>query len=179
MIASFDSYYIVIIQEKDAWSICDFVVSNEDRLKRFFPQTLYQNLTPNLAKSFAAKKVKQSLANEEFVYLLKEKGSHQLVGIIYIKELDWEIKRGEFAYCIGYQFEEKGLTTKAVRLLSEYAFKTLGLKTLRIIVNESNISSIKVATNNNFTWKETLLKEYTPPGEDTLDMELYELYNEK
>ena len=179
MIVSFGSYFIGGIQEKDAWPICDFVVANEDRLKRFFPQTLSQNLTPTLAKSFVEKKVKQFLANEEFVFLIKEKKSLNLVGIIYIKELDWNIKQGEFAYCIGYQFEGKGLTTNAVKLLSKYAFDTLGLKTLQIIVNKENTASIKVATHNNFTWKKTLLKEYTPPGESPLDMELYELHYER
>ena len=49
MITEFDSYYIEAIQEKDAWSLCDFMVSNEDRLKRFFPETLEKNLTPTLS----------------------------------------------------------------------------------------------------------------------------------
>ena len=178
MIVSFGSYFIGGIQEKDAWPICDFVVANEDRLKRFFPQTLSQNLTPTLAKSFVEKKVKQFLANEEFVFLIKEKKSLNLVGIIYIKELDWNTKQGEFAYCIGYQYEGKGLITKSIKLLSDYAYKTLGLKTLQIIAHKENSASIKVATKNNFSWKETLIKEYTPPNEESLDMELYELHYE-
>lgn len=179
MIACFDSYYIDIIQENDAWSICDFVVSNEDRLQQFFPQTLAQNSTPTLAKAFTQKKVKQFLAKEEFVFLLKEKESDVLAGIIYIKELDWYKKQGEFAYCIGYQFEGKGKTSQAVNLLSTYAFEDLGLNTLQIIVHKDNIPSVKVAENNNFVWKETLKNEFTPVNEKPLDMELYELYNER
>ena len=55
MITEFDSYYIEAIQEKDAWSLCDFMVSNENRLKRFFPETLEKNLTPTLSKLFCEK----------------------------------------------------------------------------------------------------------------------------
>lgn len=179
MIASFGSYYLDSIQEKDAWKICDFVVANEDRLKQFFPQTLSQNLNPSLAKAFAQKKTRQFQLNEEFVFLLKENESRNLVGIIYIKELDWKQKQGEFAYCIGYQFEGKGLISKSIEALSKYSFEHLNLKTLQIIVHKSNKPSIKVATNNNFTWKETLLEEYTPPNSLPLDMELYELHYER
>ena len=34
----FENYGISPIQEKDAWRICDFVVSNEERLKDYFPK---------------------------------------------------------------------------------------------------------------------------------------------
>ena len=176
MLFDLDSYYIEPIKTQDAWNLCDFIVSNEDRLKRYFPKTLEQNLTPGLSKNFVQKKVKQFKLKEEFLFTLKEKETNQLAGLIYIKEIDSVKKQGEFAYCIGYPFEGKGLTTKAVKILSEYAFKDLSLKTLQIIAHKDNLASVKVAENCNFIWKKTLKKEFTPPGEIPLDMELYELY---
>jgi ribosomal-protein-alanine N-acetyltransferase len=173
---SFDSYRITPIHPKDGWSICNFAVTNEDRLKRYFPKTLEQNLTPDLSNIFVAKKVKQFDFKEEFLFTLKENEGHKLVGLVYIKEVDWNKKQGEFAYCIDYTFEGKGLTTETVKQLSEYAFDTLGLETLQIISHKSNIGSIKVAEGNSFTWIKTLKNEFTPPGEDPLNMELYELY---
>ena len=173
-----DSYYIDPIDLKDAWSICNFIVANEDRLKRYFPKTLEQNLTPDLSKLFVELKVKQFNLKEEFLFIIKEKESHAIAGLVYIKELDWIKKQGEFAYCIGYQFEGKGLTTKSVKLLSEYAFKNLNLETLQIIAHKENMASVKVAVNCNFIWKRTLKNEFTPTGEKALDMELYELYKE-
>tara|TARA_R110002049_G_scaffold21057_5_gene77535 strand:- start:2761 stop:3303 length:543 start_codon:yes stop_codon:yes gene_type:complete len=173
----FNTYYIEPIQLKDAWSICDFIVANEDRLKRYFPKTLVQNSTPDLSTFFAEKKVKQFELKEEFLFIIKEQETNQLVGLVYLKELDWTKKQGEFAYCIGYPFEGKGITTNAIEILSDYAFENLNLKTLQIIVHESNIPSIKVAENCNFTWIKTLKNEHTPPGERPLDMELYELYH--
>lgn len=175
---NFGSYYIIPIHPKDGWSICNFCVTNEDRLKRYFPKTLEQNLTPDLSNIFAQKKTKKFEAKEEFLFTIKEHETNTLVGLVYIKEINWNKKQGEFAYCIDYNFEGKGLIKKAINQLSEYAFKTLGLETLQIIVHKSNIASAKVAENNNFTWIKTLNNEYTPPGENPLHMELYELYNE-
>ncbi|PQV45270.1 ribosomal-protein-alanine N-acetyltransferase [Jejuia pallidilutea] len=175
---NFGSYSIVPIHPKDAWNICNFAVANENRLKRYFPKTLEQNLTPDLSNIFVEKKVKQFELKEEFLFTLRENKSNKLVGLIYIKELDWTKKQGEFAYCIDYNVEGKGIMTEAIQQLSEYAFKNLGIETLQIIVHKSNIGSVKVADNCNFTYIKTLKNEHTPPGEEPLNMELYELYKE-
>ena len=174
----FDDYTITPIHTQDAWGLCDFITTNKDRLKRFFPITLKENLTPELSKIFAEKKVKAFHLKEEFLFTIKAQNTEQLVGLIYLKALNWTDKHGEFAYCIGYPFEGKGITTNTVRLLSDYAFEHLNLNTLKVIVHKTNLASIKVAENCNFTWIKTLKKEYTPPGEPSLDMELYELYKD-
>ncbi len=170
----FENYYIEPIAEKDAWKLCDFIISNAERLKRFFPKTLEQNLTPDLSRIFVAKKVKELNAKEEFLFKLKEKKNRTIIGLVYIKELDWDKKQAELAYCIAYQFEGMGFITNSVEVLSDYAFDTLGLKTLQIIVHKTNPGSIKVAEKCGYTWQQTLLKEHTPLGENALDMELYE-----
>lgn len=175
---SFGNFNIQPIKTDDAWPLCNFISANEDRLKRYFPKTLQENLTPNLAQCFTDKKVKQFELKTEFLFTIKEKGSNSVAGLVYLKDLDWRTKQAEFAYCIGYQFEGKGVTTKSVSLLSEYAFETLNLKTLQIIVYKENLASVSVAKNNNFIWIKTLKNEHTPPNESPLDMELYELYYE-
>ncbi|MGC6429758.1 MAG: GNAT family N-acetyltransferase [Jejuia sp.] len=172
------SYYISPIALKDAWKVCNFVVANEDSLKRYFPKTLKQNLTPDLSNIFVEKKVKQFNNKEEFLFTIKKNETNALVGLVYLKELDWTKKQGEFAYAIDYNVEGKGIMTEAIYQLSEYAFAHLGIETLQIIVHSSNSGSKKVAEKCNFLYIKTLRKEHTPPGEDALDMELYELYKE-
>lgn len=174
---NFGSYHIKPIHPKDGWTICNFVVTNEDRLKRYFPKTLEQNLTPDLSNFFVAKKVKQFDNKEAFLFTINENESNKFIGLVYIKEINWNTKQGEFAYCIDYTVEGKGLMTEAIQQLSNYSFEKLGLETLQVIVHKSNIGSIKVAENCNFTWIKTLVNEHTPPGESPLNMELYELYN--
>lgn len=176
MITAFNGFEINPVQERDAWKICNLFIANEDRLKLYFPKTLEQNLTPTLSQLFVEQKIKQFKEKEEFLFTLKHSKTREIAGLIYIKEVDWKTKQGEFAYCIGYTFEGLGLTSKAIQHLSEYAFNHLGLETLQIIVNKDNLPSVKVALNNNFTWQKTLLNEFTPKDKRSLDMELYELY---
>jgi len=176
MLLSLDAYYIEPIKKQDAWSICNFVVSNEERLKRYFPLTLQQNLTPELSNIFIEKKVKAFNTKEEYVFTLKPKNSNKIIGLVYIKELNKKPNQGELAYCIGYDYEGQGITSKAINLLSIYAFDNLNIDILQIIVYKDNLGSIKVAKKCGFTWIKTLEKEHTPPNEEPLDMELYELY---
>jgi len=177
VIADFANYTIEPIHEKYAWRICDFVTINQARLKRYFPKTLEQNLTPDLSKYFVEKKLKQFGNREEFLFVLKEKENRTVIGLVYIKKIDWEAKEAELAYCIGYQYGGKGWMTQAIKTLSYHAFNKLGLETLHIIVHESNIPSIKVAEKCGFIWIKKLLQEHTPPNENPLDMELYVLHN--
>lgn len=176
MIASFNGFEINPIHEGDAWKICDLVNANLERFRRFFPKTLEQNLNPTLSQLFVERMVKEFNSKTVFLYTLKETKTRQLIGLIYLKEINWDTKEGEFAYCIDYNFEGQGLTSKAVKEISHHAFKNLGLNTLNIIVHKDNVSSAKVAKKNGYVWKKTLEKSFAPPGESPLDMELYKLY---
>lgn len=176
MITSIENISVEPIHVKDAWRLCDFCTINEERLKRYFPLTLQQNLTPDLSCYFVQTKVKAFEAKQEFLYTLKENETRTIVGLIYIKKLDWHIKQAELAYCIGYQYEGKGLMTQVIKTVSTYAFEELKLKTLQIISHESNFGSVKVAQNCGFVWQKILIGEHTPPHESPLDMQLYELY---
>jgi len=176
MIAQFDTFEINPIHSGDAWKLCDFIIANQDRLQRYFPKTIAQNLTPTLSEIFVNKKDKQFKNKEEFLFTLKHIQTREIAGIIYIKDLDWSTNQGEFAYCIGYTFKGKGIITKAIKFLIEYAFTELHLKTLKIIVHNTNRSSIKVAKTNGFKWIKTLKNEFTPIDENPLNMELYKLF---
>lgn len=176
MTANFNGFEINPIHLGDAWKICNFIIANEDRLRRYFPKTLAQNQNPTLSKYFVEQKVKQFQNNEELLFTLKQTETRELAGLVFLKELNWKTKQGEFAYCIGYTFEGQGLISKAIKILSAYAFEELGLETLQIIAHKNNIRSVKIALNSNFVWQKTLEREFTPNGEKPLDMELYELY---
>jgi ribosomal-protein-alanine N-acetyltransferase len=179
MIVDFNTYSLELLQEKDFWRLCNFIVANEDRFKLYMPLTLAQNLTPDLSTRFVKEKIALIKKNEEFVFVLKNKEENTIEGIFYIKEINYKIRQAEFAYAIGYQIEGKGYTTKVVQVLTSYAFEVLELKTLQIITHKTNIGSVKVAKNCNFSWAKILNKSFTPKGLSPLDMELYELYNER
>ncbi len=171
---TFDNYSIAPIHVKDAWRICDFVVANEAYLKDDFPETLKENATPTLAELFVAKKEKQFLKKEGFLFTVKENTNRTVVGLIYVKELHKRKGRGELAYCMGYQYAGKGIMTKALQNIMDWSFTTAGLDRLQIVVHESNAASIRIAHKLNFEFITILQKEHRRYNGEVVDMLLYE-----
>lgn len=174
-----DSFHIIRLQPEDAKSLSEMMLLNINNFKRYFPITLAKNESLNFSLNFIDEKSKQNESKSEFTFGIKEVSSSKIVGLIIIKEINWEIKQGEFAYCISSEYENKGWMSKAISLTSKYGFEFLGFNKFQIIAHKSNVGSCKVAENCGFKWKKTLLNEYTPPNENPLDMELYEIEYER
>lgn len=163
----------------DAEQLYRFMIENTERLKKFFPVTLSSNETLDKSIEYIKNKEKEIQQKVNFTFAIREIDSQKIIGLIIIKKIDWTNKIGEFAYCIGNTFEGKGLVSKAVRAVLKFANDVLELKTLQIIAHKTNLGSIKVAKNNGFIWQRTLIAEFTPTNELPLNMELFELKNEK
>ena len=73
IISSSEIIDVFKISKDDSWKLCDFIVSNEDRLLDFLPRTREQNLTPNLSEQFVSSKVKEFDTNNNSFLHLKEK----------------------------------------------------------------------------------------------------------
>ncbi len=176
---SSDQISISHLQLDDALQLNKLLVSNTQSFKRYLPKTLAENRTLESTNSYIIRKMQSAQIKEEFVFAIRDKYLYNIMGLIILKNIDWSMKKGEFAYCIGKRFKGKGLMTEAIKATTIFATEELGLKTIQIISHKSNLGSVYVALKSGFVWKETLPEEFTPINETPLDMELYELRNEK
>jgi ribosomal-protein-alanine N-acetyltransferase len=160
---------------KDASSLYSLMVSNVERFQLFLPKTLAQNMTLEDSRVYILKKNDEHKTKSQFTFAIKEKLTNSIAGLIILKNIHKDILQAEFAYCIGEQFAGKRLTSVAVSKVIQFANKELALSRFQIIAHKTNAGSAKVALNNNFTWSKTLIDEFTPEGQSSLNMELYEL----
>ena len=174
-----ENFIIDKLKATDANELHLFIMDNAERFSRFFPLTLSSNSTVEKSTAYIEIKEREIQQKVNFTFAIREINSQKIIGLIILKKIDWTKRIGELAYCIGSNFEGKGLVTKAVKAISDFAYNELDLKTLQIIAHKTNLASVKVAQNSNFIWKKTLLNEFTPINEAPLDMELYEYMNEK
>ena len=89
---------VSLLKPTDAWKLCDLITANENHFKKYLPLTLSQNLNPTLSEIFVADKLKRIERKEEFLYTLKLKSSRQLIGLVYLKNIDQNKQQGEFEY---------------------------------------------------------------------------------
>ena len=168
-----ENYILDKLKPTDANQLFQFLYDNKERFKLFFPVTLEMNSSLEKTKDYISIKNKEIEERTNFTLAIRDKNKEEIAGLIIIKKIDWDKKQGEFAYCIGSEFEGKGLTSFAVKEMTNFAFDELGLKTLQIIAHKTNFGSVKVAENNGFVWQSTLQNEFTPTNDTPLDMELY------
>ena len=170
-----ETFIVAPLNQGDAISLFTLMTGNSKRFQRFFPNTLGQNLSVEASKNYIELKRKENQSKSEFTWAIKAVENGNIVGLIILKELNWNKKQGELAYCIDKGFEGRGWITNAVKEISKFAFEELRLNILQIIVHNSNKGSIKVAEKCGYKWQSTLKAEFTPPNEAPMDMELYEL----
>ncbi|WP_269224419.1 GNAT family N-acetyltransferase [Flavobacterium sp. IMCC34518] len=174
-----EAFHIAPLETGDTKSLSRLMITNAERFKRYFPKTLSSNLTLEATENYIESKIIEFEIKSGFTFAIKEQETQTIMGLVILKKVDWQTKQAEIAYCIGKEYERKGWVTKAVKAISNYAFNELNLEILQIIAHKTNLASIKVAENNGFVWQRTLVDEFTPTYELSLDMELYEYTNEK
>ncbi len=161
------------LEVQEATNLNNLMLSNKERFALFLPKTLSQNLTIDASKAYILQKNEEHKNQSQFTFAIKVNNSKNIAGLIILKNIDRILHQAEFAYCIGEKYGEKGLVSKAVQQVMTFAIDQLSIKTFIIIAHKTNIGSSKVAEKNGFTWKKTLLNEFTPKGRSSMDMELY------
>ena len=154
MIYSSEHFSISHLKTKDALQLNKLLVSNTERFIRFLPKTLAENRTLESTRSYIKRKIKSAERRKEFVFIIHDKHSSDIIGMIILKNLNWETRQGEFAYCIGNRFKGRGMMSDAITATSKYVAQDLGLKTLQILSHKTNISSVNTAIKAGLNGKE-------------------------
>jgi RimJ/RimL family protein N-acetyltransferase len=80
---------------------------------------------------------------------------------------------GELGYMVGPRARRRGVATRAVELLTEWAFAKLALERVEILVDPRNEPSYRVAESAGFT-REGILRAYRPSRDGgRLDLAMY------
>lgn len=174
MIYNSEHFTISLLQQKDALQLNKLLVCNTERFIDHLPTTLEENSTLEGTKNYISRQIKAAKKKKTFVFIINDQLSRDIIGMIVLKNLDWKIMKGEFAYCIGKRFKGKGMMTEAIKQTTIYAIETLGLKSLEILTLKTNASSVNVALKSGFRWKKTLKNEFMTLNGKNEDIELFE-----
>lgn len=80
-------------------------------------------------------------------------GVNRIVGIIGLKNIDYDKKNTNLGYWIGEPYWGNGIATESVTLVINYAFSVLGLEEVYAYVYSENKASIRVLEKNGMTKK--------------------------
>jgi len=135
-----------ILQVKDVSSSYVRWLNNKEIVK--YTEQRHFKHNSRSVKKFVSEKYK---SNKDFLFGIYYKNKH--VGNIKLGPLNERQKKSDISYIIGYKkFWNKGIASKSIDLISEFAFKTLKLKILRAGAYLENPGSIKVLKKNGYSF---------------------------
>lgn len=174
-----DSLRLEHLERKDAKHLYHFINSNRSWLQKFFPITLNENKSEEDSLAYIKQKALLKIEKKEYIFTIKTQRESTILGLVILKELNWNKRRAEVAYCVQQNIRNLGWATLAVNQIVKYAFDSLQLLILESHIHKSNLASIRVAEKCGFEWTKTLSKSHSTSAGICLDMELYEAKNER
>ncbi|HEY2160165.1 MAG TPA: GNAT family N-acetyltransferase [Solirubrobacteraceae bacterium] len=95
--------------------------------------------------------------------------SEELIGSISLIRIEWEQRRAEVGYFLAADARGAGHATRAVGLISGWAFSALGLERIDLYAATDNVASQRVAERSGFE-REALLRSFLRGKGAQLDM---------
>lgn len=163
------------IRQGDDVAFCSLANNNKDRLLDYFPITLEKTESTDNARAAIAMYSVLAERNELHVLFIENAADQQLLGMVFLKNIDLKVGKCELAYFIDKSEEGKGHTSAAVKLALDKAFHELGLNKVYCRVDPQNAASNKVATKNKFKLEGVLKQEFRINDGSLIDLNYYGL----
>jgi RimJ/RimL family protein N-acetyltransferase len=93
----------------------------------------------------------------------------EVVGVAVAPQIDVDAQTAELGYVVAPAARGRGVATEALRLLTDWAFFTLGALRLELLIGSENVASKRVAERCGYIREGVLRSLYLKPGvrEDT------------
>lgn len=111
-------------------------------------------------------------------FILQNTADETPIGLVELVEIDYIHRRAEFQIIIAPAHQGKGYARPATKLAMDYAFQTLNLYKLYLIVDEANEKAIHIYSKLGFTIEGTLRHEFFSAGEYRNAIRMYIFQNE-
>lgn len=169
----FDNFNITDFNADQSDSFFNLIDRNRTRLEDFFAGTVSKTKTLEDTRNYCRiidKKVKDKIY---FPFIITNKEDNAFIGLIDIKNIDWNVPKAEIGYFIDSDYEGKGIITKALGCVVEYLIETYQFKKMLCRVNSKNQGSIAVAIKNKFQLEGTIRNDYRTTKGDIVDLNYY------
>ncbi|MBK6444271.1 MAG: GNAT family N-acetyltransferase [Bacteroidetes bacterium] len=174
----FENFSIRPIEQEDSEKYFQFIEKNRERIARYFPRTLSRNQDVEASGLFIAELIALREKKEFASFLIIDKISQQIIGTVFLKDFDWNVGKVEIGFFIDKDFVNKGIISKSVSFVIDYAFKELKLNKIFMRVSEDNLASRRVAEKNNFEIEGKLRKDFKTSDGELIDVIYYGVLNE-
>ncbi len=166
-------FAIRVFETEDAESFFELVEKNRERLSLYFPISMGYLRNVRRAIQYVENKRQLARMRKQMAYLLEWEETGELIGFIVAKNFDWKKRECELAYWIDKDFGNRGLTTKAIQTLVEYAIDEWGIHRVFLRIDGINHASRRLAEKCGFELEYIAVKEFDRGDGKKIDVEYW------
>ena len=108
-----------------------------------------------------------------FPYMITDNHTGKFVGLVDVKNIDWNVPKAELGSFIDRQHQGKGIVSKATRFVIEHIVEDYKFIKLLCRANSRNKASIAVILKNGFELEGTIRKDYRTTKGEIVDLNYY------
>jgi RimJ/RimL family protein N-acetyltransferase len=175
---NFDQYRVRPITPNDAAQLLSLVITNKDRIKDFLPRTAETIRDLAAAETYIEQKLTETTKREHYCMVIEDEHVHQLTGVFFVKNFDWNIPKCELGYFVDRNYEGKGIATRAMKAIVDFCFTTLQVQKIFLRTGTGNTGSRKAAEKNGFELEGILRWDFKLPNGTLTDLAYYGKIND-
>lgn len=164
---------------EDASALFELVRREKKRLMKYFPISTSAMRSLATTEQYIQSLIRRTETKTMYTFSLQGKKSGDLMGLLFVKNIDWSVPKAEIAYFITETESGKGIMTNAVRILLKYCFETLKLERVYTRIAPENIGSQRVAIKNGFRLEGTMRNDFRTKSGELLDVHCFGILKEE
>ena len=170
---TFDNFKIELLNESGGEALFNLIDNNRVRLEDFFAGTVSKTKTLEDTIAYCIEIQNRIEAKTYFPYMITDINTGQFVGLVDVKNIDWNVPKAELGSFIDSRYEGKGIVTKATNLVVDYIVEKHKFLKLLCRANSRNKGSIAVIFKNGFELEGTIRKDYRTTKGAIIDLNYY------
>jgi RimJ/RimL family protein N-acetyltransferase len=97
-------------------------------------------------------------------FAIEDAETGEFLGIAGLVAIEREANQAEIGYIVSPQARGRGIATRALRLVTDYALGEVGLARVQLLINSDNTPSLRVAERSGYAREGVLRSFYVKPG---------------
>ena len=169
----FEHFSISSLDTNNYESFFNLIYSNRERLEDFFAGTVSKTKTLKDTEQYCNIIAKKINDKSYFPFIITSLKSNAYIGLIDVKNIDWNVPKAELGYFIDANYEGQGISSLALSFIVDYLIEKYQFKKLLCRVSSLNEGSIGVALKNGFQLEGTIRNDYRTTRGDIVDLNYY------
>jgi len=170
---TFEHFQIELLQPSEAEAFFNLIDNNKERLEDFFAGTVSKTRTLEDTLKYCVEIQQRIKEKSYFPYIITDKKTGKFIGLVDVKNINWNIPKSELGYFVDSDYLGKGITSKAVGVVLDYLIEKHQFKKMLCRIGSENTASTRVAIKNGFILEGTIRKDYKTTKGEIVDLNYY------